>query len=287
MIIKAYAKINLSLDVVGKREDGYHLLRTVMQSVSLYDEIEMHRLDSGIQFDCSDKGLLGDDNLVLRAARLYFEETALKGVIGGVSIYLDKRIPLTAGLGGGSTDAAAVLIGLNKMYGNVLSDQELSKLALSLGADVPFCLYGGTALATGVGEILEHVSSSLQCSIVIAKRGNKGSTGEMYKRLDSITVKHPDTEMVVSGIINGDVTELSKGAYNCFIQVCDSSDLDVFKSVAEENGALYCGLSGAGPSVFALFEQQEQARGVLKSLEELGFEVYFCEPVLKANEIIE
>ena len=286
MKIKAYAKVNLSFDVVGKRVDGYHLLETVMQSVSLCDEIELKVRDSGIELTCSDGSICGENNLAYRAAKCYFEAANKYGAFGGVSIHIDKKIPLAGGLGGGSADAAAVLVALNKMFVK-LPDEKLLELAVSLGADVPFCVYGGTALAKGVGEQLEFLKDFPQSHIVIAKRGQKSSTGDMYNKLDSEVLKHPDTKKVVEGINNGDLLLFKQGAYNCFEQVCDIDNLEYAKAILNENGAVYSGLSGAGPSIIGVFQDLSSAKNAVKKLSQEDFFAIVCKPVLHGNEIIE
>ncbi|MBQ1183634.1 MAG: 4-(cytidine 5'-diphospho)-2-C-methyl-D-erythritol kinase, partial [Clostridia bacterium] len=167
MKIKAFAKVNLSLDVTGKRADGYHTLCSVFQSVSLCDIVEIEKSDS-ISVKCSDTSLNGEDNLCNTAAVKFFQAA---GILGGADIFIEKHIPLAAGLGGGSADAGAVLKGLNELYGNPLSEKKLLEIALSLGADVPFCMVGGTKLCEGIGEIMTELSPLPECYIVIAKKG--------------------------------------------------------------------------------------------------------------------
>ena len=179
--LKANAKINLSLYIKGKREDGYHYIDTVMQSVNLFDTLKLKKADK-ITLKCSKRELSGEDNLGYKAAELFFGETKISG---GASIYIKKRIPEAAGLGGGSADAAAVLLGLNKLYNSGLSNEKMEEMAASLGADVPFFIKGGTQRSTGIGEVLEALKPFKSGYFVLAKCGTKPSTGEMYRLLDS------------------------------------------------------------------------------------------------------
>ena len=288
MKIKAFAKVNLSLDVTGKRSDGYHTLSSVMQSVSLCDDIELLSAEKGIVLTCSENSIAGTGNLAFRAAELFFESAVKYGVSGGVRIHIDKQIPLAGGLGGGSADAAAVLMGLNAIFDNALGVDELHRIALLLGADVPFCLYGGTALAEGIGEKLVRLTDFPHCFAVIAKKGTKSSTGDMYRRLDSaVKIKHPDTGLAVSGIKSGNLDAFAKGAYNCFEQVCDSDVLNEAKSVMKNNASFYCGLSGAGPSVVGLFIDETSTENAAGELRLREFEVFTCIPVYCGNKIVE
>lgn len=287
MIIKAFAKINLSLDVTGKREDGYHTLRSVMQSVSLCDEISLEPAKSGVELTCSDAALCGDRNLAYLAAERYFKAAGSYGVFGGCRIHIEKRIPSAGGLGGGSADAAAVLVGLDRMYEGVPSGA-LQDLALSLGADVPFCLTGGTALAEGIGEKLALLRNFPSCFIVIAKKGTKKSTGDMYARLDRLAqMKRPDTGKVLNGIKSGSLETAAEGMYNCFEQVCGREEIGEARSVMTECGAVYCGPSGAGPSVFGIFKGRHEAEAAAGRLRPRDFETFLCVPKARGNEIIE
>lgn len=272
----AYAKINLSLDVCGKRSDGYHTLKSVVQSVSLADEIFVGKCDKGINFSCSDGKIPDGENLCLKAADLFFRNA---GIMPNVKIVLKKHIPVTAGLGGGSADAAAMLKALNKIYGRPIEKDELLKIGLSLGADVPVCMEGGTALMEGIGEKLTRLPDLPDCHILIAKKGEKGSTGEMYRRLDGMeSVKSSDMDSVLKGLSDGDLRLMCGGLYNCFEAVYSGEHIGVPKKFMRDGGALYFGMSGAGPSVFGIFEDEYGAEIAEEKLSAAGFECFICVP---------
>lgn len=275
MKIKAYAKVNLSLDVTGKRADGYHTLSSVFQSVSLCDIVEIKKADS-ISVKCSDTSLNGEDNLSNTAAVKFFEATNIQG---GTDIFIEKHIPLAGGLGGGSTDAGAVLKGLNELYGKPLSEQKLLEIAVTLGADVPFCMVGGTKLCEGIGEIMTELPSLPECYIVIAKKGQKSSTGDMYKALDSLSDrKKSDVEKIKSGLETGSLIEVFSGAYNCFESVCEQTALKEAREITASSNAVYCGLSGAGPSVIAVYDNPNRALKGLSAFKTCGFQSFLVEP---------
>lgn len=283
---KVYAKINLSLDITGKRPDGYHTLSSVMQSVSLYDTVIISLKESTkaeLKLTCSNGTICGEDNLAFVAAKRFFEAA---GILPDADIYIEKRIPLAGGLGGGSADAAAVLAILNSVWDNPLSEQEIFNIALSLGADVPFCLYGGTKLAEGIGEELTPLKNMPSSPMLIAKKGIKTSTGAMYKALDSAeALKTSDLDIIKEGLKNESVEQLSKGLYNCFETVCGDDSLSV-KVEMQKLGAVYAGLSGAGPSVFGIFKTDEDRDNAEKVLKAKGCEVFACTPTNKSFEII-
>lgn len=284
MKIKANAKVNLSLDVTGKRADGYHTLCSVFQSVSLCDFLTVN-LSDAVKVTCSDSSICGEDNLCFKAAKLFFETA---NVQSGAEIFIEKHIPLAGGLGGGSADAAATLVALNELCNRPLSENELLEIALKLGADVPFCMLGGTKLCEGIGEIMTNLSPLPECFIVIAKKGQKSSTGDMYRALDSdLSRKKPDTNGIIEGLSNGDLNSALKGAYNCFESVCNPEDLNTAKAVAQKYSAVYCGLSGAGPSVITVTERETDAEKIAATLKAKGFETFVATPCKRGVEIIE
>ena len=281
--VNAYAKVNLSLDITGKRADGYHTLRSVMQSVSLMDTISVRSMAGGLKLLCSEGSICGEANLAFKAAERFFKAA---GITPDAEITIKKGIPLAAGLGGGSVDAAAVLGVLNEGWESPLSDEELMEIALSLGADVPFCFKGGTKLAEGIGEVLTPLENLPDCLILIAKKGTKSSTGDMYRALDlKQNKKTSDIEVIKSGLKCGDVKATVKGFYNCFETVCGNESLEV-KEKMYESGALYAGLSGAGPSVFGIFETEEKRQNAATVLKSFGCETFCCRPVKKGFEIV-
>ena len=284
MKVKANAKVNLSLDVTGKRDDGYHTLCSVFQSVSLSDILNVELADE-ISVRCSDERLSGQDNLCFKATQVFFEAA---GFSSGADIYIEKHIPEAAGLGGGSADAAATLVALNKLSGNPLSQEKLLEIALKLGADVPFCMLGGTKLCEGIGEIMTDLTGLPKCYIVVAKKGVKSSTGDMYRALDSDSDRRrPDTAAVLSGLKSGKLTDIFNGAYNCFESVSDGAALSEARTVAKRHLAVYCGLSGAGPSVISVFEDKENAEAAAFELAEADFLSFVTEPLENGVEINE
>ncbi len=284
--IKGYAKINLHLDVTGRMEGGYHRVETVMQSVSLFDEIEL-RLCEGdkISVACDVAGVpLDERNLAVRAARLFFEKT---GTTSGLRITIRKQIPMAAGMAGGSTDGAAVLLGLNRLYHNQLSKEELCALGGRLGADVPFCILGGTAFAEGKGDVLHPFPTMPDCYLVLACEGEGVSTPWAYGLLDSLynnfeTVEYPrGMEQLKMAMADGDLTRTAHAIYNIFEEpvIAQRPVAAEIREVLLRSGALSAMMSGSGPSVFGIFTCEEQARMAAQALTEKGARPYVCHPV--------
>lgn len=268
MIVKAYAKINLSLALTGVREDGYHTLHTVMQAVSLCDELTVEKANV-IRFSCSEPSLAGEKNLCVKAAKAFFRQA---GIDGGARIQLNKKIPTGAGLGGGSADAAAVLCALNGLYGKPLDEADLYALSARLGADVPFCLYvclhgGGKCLCEGIGEVLTPLPAGDRFQLVIAKGESGLSTPEMYRRMDAVR----------------DVWSSSgrEGMFNDFEPVAESvlADISVLKKRLTALGASFAMMSGSGSAVFGMFEAEEQAKKAMAVLRGAGFFAESCTTV--------
>ena len=277
---KAYAKLNLSLDVSEKLKNGYHNIESIFQSVSLFDEVSVELTEGGIEVLCNNATLSGENNICYFAAKTFFE----KANVGmGAKITINKGIPLAAGLGGGSADAAAVLLILNEMLNYPLSHTQLLELGLTLGADVPFCIVGGTMYVGGVGEILKSTMPLPQCDIIIIKNDQKPSTKELYARLDSKeTVPHPDINKMLLALEMGDLELLGKRAENSFSAVWGES-VNKVKSDLESFGALGTELSGSGPSVFGIFSSGDGEK-VYKELKNKYKEIYLCTPVFKGVE---
>lgn len=278
--VLAYAKLNLSLDITGVRPDGYHTLEMVMQSVDLYDTVTLtkHSTDKGVSVHCDrDDVPASTDNIAYKAALAFFQYAQIKEY--GLTIKIKKRIPLAAGLGGGSADAAAVLVGLNQLYQTDYSTAQLCEVGIKIGADVPFCIYGGTRVAEGTGGIISPLPDLTDCCFVIVKTGEKHSTGEMYQKFDALTdVKHPMSQNLISAICAGEIEEVAKYTDNVFEALWDSEILQV-KTELLENGALSASLSGSGPSVFGLFADEETAHKCLVQLEDKYSDVFLCFPV--------
>jgi len=268
--MKAYAKINLGLDISGKREDGYHTIDTVMQSVSIYDTVTVKKAE-GITVECGNGEIENEKNIAFKAAKVFFEAA---GINGGAQIAIDKSIPYAAGMGGGSADAAAVLLALNQIYNTNFDSDKLCELALKLGADVPFFIKGGTQRSQGIGEILSEIKPLKKCYFLLVKRWEKPSTGEMYSRLDSENPPHPDMESVIAAIERNDIAGMVKVLDNSFIAV--NPPLGLEKRLVDM-GALGVSLSGSGPTWYAVFEGADKCRAAVKALERDGINAYFAE----------
>ena len=259
-IFRAYAKINISLDVVGKREDGYHNLQSVMQSVKLYDKVTIDTDFDGIRLTSNLSYLPCDErNIVFKATKLFFDEIGRKPA---ADIFIDKKIPMGAGLGGGSADAAATLLGLNKMFSYPVENKRLEEIGLLCGADVVFCMRGGTHLAEGVGEILTPLKPLPDCYITIIKPSLSISTKTVFQNFSlSDCDYHPDTEGLLCCIENGDLQGIARRSFNVLEKAVESryKDLEKYKSDLLSFGALGSCMSGSGSSVFAIFGSKENA----------------------------
>ena len=261
MKIKAYAKINIALDVVGKREDGYHLLKMIMQTVDLYDVIEITKIDSDIKLICNKPYVPIDErNLAYKAAKL-FKETY--NIEDGVSINLIKNIPVSAGMAGGSTDAAGVLKVMNRIFNINASDEELRALGLKLGADVPYCINGGTALCEGIGEKITQLKPFNDKIVVIVKPPFGVSTKEVYKDFDlSKVIFHPRTEDIIRAMENDDIHFVSNNMKTLLENVTLRKHRVILniKESMRSYDALGTMMSGSGPTVFAFFDDMLKAQ---------------------------
>lgn len=261
MLYKAYAKINISLDVIGKREDGYHLLKMIMQTIDLYDLITINRCKSGINITTNKPFVPNDErNLAYKAAKLFLDYCNIKD---GVDINIRKSIPVAAGMAGGSTDAAAVLNAMRDIYNSDISDEELLKLGLKIGADVPFCMVGGTALCEGVGEVITPLKSFSNNILVVVKPPFGVSTKEVFQNLDiSKVYRHPNTELLIEGIENNDLTLVCENMKNVLENVTLRKHILLrdIKNEMTRMGALGTLMSGSGPTVFGFFEDMLRAQ---------------------------
>ncbi len=280
---KAYAKINLGLDVVGKRDDGYHLVRMIMQNVDIYDTLSFRDNDSGEikLFSESGKVPLDGRNLICKVAALLKEKYS---VDRGVDITLEKRIPVAAGMAGGSTDGAAAFLALNELWGLGLSKQELCELAVGLGADIPYCIVGGTALSEGIGEELTTIKDVPECVIVIAKPDIDVSTGWVYKELDSREItEHPDIDGIRAAIEEGDLKGMCRRISNVLepVTVSKYPVITEIEKILEDHGAIRAFMTGSGPTVFAIYDNRERAMEGLQALKEthLAPELFLSGPV--------
>ncbi|MEI3280067.1 MAG: 4-(cytidine 5'-diphospho)-2-C-methyl-D-erythritol kinase [Eubacterium ramulus] len=270
--LKALAKINLGLDVLGKREDGYHEVRMVMQTIHLYDRVEIKKTRSPhIHVETNLYYLpVNEDNLVYRAAKLMKDEFQIKE---GVRIVLQKFIPVAAGLAGGSSDAAAVLVGMNRIFNLGLKQNKLMELGLKIGADVPFCIMRGTALAEGIGEKLTALPPMPKCPVLIAKPAISVSTKAVYEGLKLYDgMEHPDIDGVVEGIQQKDLKGVASHMGNILetVTIPMYPVIEDIKKLMLENGALNAMMSGSGPTVFGLFPNEKEIRRAYEALKQSG-----------------
>ena len=274
----AYAKLNLALEVVGKREDGYHNMDMLMQSVSLCDTLHLKKLESGIRFACNRSDIpCNADNIAFAASEKFFSFT---GIAGGVEISLEKQIPSQAGMAGGSADAAAVLRGLNRLYAANLSVPELCRIGLTLGADVPFCLVGGTAHVTGMGEKVEPAPPLPECFFIIVKPETGISTGAAFQAVDRCqSLQKADVQPVLSAAADRDIRGVALAMCNTFEQVTELEEVFEIKQKLLESGACGSLMSGSGSAVFGLFSERETALATAARLHLFYKEVYFAKPV--------
>ena len=278
----AFAKINLTLDVLGKREDGYHDLKSVMQTVSIRDDIEID-LGTGKpwRLTCDKEDIPADEkNLAWRAAKLFFEMT--NNDPDGLEIRITKRIPSQAGLGGGSADAAAVLRALNSHYDAPFSILALAELGAQIGSDVPFCVLGGTAMVEGRGERLRKLPDMPDCFIVVCKPDFSCSTAELYAELDRNEIaKRPDNRAMESALYAGDLGRIAENIWNVFDPVVtkDHLELNYIKSIYSSYGAVAQQMTGSGSAVFALTDSFEYAAVICNMLKDNYPQVYICKPV--------
>lgn len=273
--LKAMAKINLSLDVVRRREDGYHEVRMIMQTVNLYDEITLKKTTTAGINVITDVEFLptNQDNLVYKAAKLLMDEFQIQE---GLEITLKKSIPVAAGMAGGSADAAAVLLGVNELFSLSLSKEQLMERGVKIGADVPYCVLGGTALAEGIGEKLTPLSDAPECYVLIAKPDIEVSTKFVYENLHANQLKvHPDIDGMIEEIQQGSLLGVADKMGNVLetVTVKAYPVIQEIKDTMKQNGAVNSMMSGSGPTVFGLFDTKElaqQAEEALKTRNDLS-----------------
>lgn len=268
---KAYAKINLGLDVVRRLENGYHEVKMIMQTVGIYDELTFEKAESGIRIT-TDSGELptNEDNLIYKAARLLMEKYQVQE---GVRIHLQKNIPIAAGMAGGSTDAAATFQGINELFGLGCDEEELKELAVKVGADVPYCIMGGTALAEGIGEKLTRLPAAPQCVLLVAKPDINVSTKFVYEHLDAAGVEHhPDIDGMITAIEQGNLAGVVERLENVLetVTVPAYPIIDTIKSKMLEMGAEGSLMSGSGPTVFGIFTDKEKAEAAYEYIKSEG-----------------
>lgn len=270
--LKALAKINLGLDVVRRREDGYHEVRMIMQTIHLYDRLKITKMKTpGIEIHSNLPFLpVNENNLVYKAGKLLMDEF---GILEGVRVDLLKRIPVAAGMAGGSSDAAAMLYGMNQLFGLKLSRQALMERGVTIGADVPYCLMRGTALAEGIGEKLKQLPPMVKCPVLIAKPQISVSTKFVYQnlKLDEHTV-HPDIDRLIQDIRNKDLQAAARDMGNV-LETVTIPNYPVIAQIKEQmmhSGAVNSMMSGSGPTVFGLFENEKQAKKAYDDMKQTG-----------------
>ena len=266
--LKALAKINLGLDVVRRREDGYHEVRMIMQTIQLYDRLDIKRTqEPGIQIQTNLSFLpVNENNLIYKAAKLLMDEFS---ITDGVSVKLDKRIPVAAGMAGGSTDAAAMLIGVNRLFSLGLTKRQLMERGVQIGADVPYCIMRGTALAEGIGEALSPLPPMVKCPVLIAKPSISVSTKFVYQnlKLDDTTF-HPDIDRLIDDIKAKNLHDIAAHMGNVLetVTIPNYPVIDEIKKHMLSNGVLGAMMSGSGPTVFGLFDNEDTAKKAYKAM---------------------
>lgn len=280
--LNAYGKVNIGLDVTGRRDDGYHLVKMIMQSVDICDEVTVKREPEGISLTCDDPEVpAGPSNLAWKAAAMVMEAAGLKG---GVSIDIKKNIPMAAGMAGGSTDAAAVIRGMNKVFELGMTLAEMDSLAVKIGADVAFCLRRGTYLAEGIGEVLTKTADIPDCHLVIVNPGISISTPYVYKKLDGIaSLEHPDIEKLLQAISSGSVEQMAASMGNILELVTETENpvITDIKKDLESAGAIKAIMTGSGPTVFGIFDDTRKAGDACRLISQKGYGRTFTAMPLK------
>lgn len=286
--LKSRAKINLSIDVLGKREDGYHIVEMIMQTIDLFDKVKISLIEENdilVKSNSIDIPL-DDDNIVYKAAKLIKDKYDIDK---GLEIYIEKNIPVAAGMAGGSSNAAAVLVGLNKLWDLNLSEEELKEIGLELGADVPFCISGHTSLAENIGEKLTKISGlSKDVFILVCKPELFVSTKEIYEAIDSKKVeKRPDNKLLISLLKENNIKLLAQNMYNVLEEVTKEKYpvIDEIEKVMIKNNALGAMMSGSGPTVFGLYDKAEYAERCKNILLKKYKQVYVVKSYEKGVEI--
>lgn len=287
---RAYAKINLFLDIESRRTDGYHNIKSIMQTVDWYDVIKVEKTQSdGIRITSDDKSIpIDSSNIVYRVAKSFLCELDCHD---GIAIDIQKNIPISAGMAGGSADGAATLEALNELFDYPFSVEELIELGKNIGADIPFCLVGGTKITSGIGEIIEPCADMPECFIVCAKQGNNGvATPQAYKELDNkydgfwnYKYNKLKLDTIITAIERKDIKEICKNTFNIFEEVIAKEHVSVnkLKKIMKSGGALSSMMSGSGPSVFGIFTDFKKAEKTLDSLLKCGAKARICKPISK------
>ncbi len=284
--VKAPAKINLSLDVLRRRSDGYHDVSMVMQAVSLYDYITVEETETGdIEIFCDYPDVpCNEKNIAYKCAAAFFNYTKTENP--GIKITIEKNIPTQAGLAGGSADGAAVIVALNKLFNTYLKEDELCEIGSKIGADIPFCIVGGTRLASGTGTTLKKMVSMPKCHIVICKPDFSVSTAEAYSRIDSAGLSHPEfTAEMVRSIYARDIYMVTSTMLNDFEVALDLDGIKDIKRIMLKEKALGACMSGSGSAVFAVFNNLKKAEKCMKTLSQSYDKVFLAEPLKTGCEV--
>lgn len=288
--IHAMAKINLGLDVLGRREDGYHEVKMIMQTVDLYDTLTFEKSGEPGIIIKSDHPMVpcDDSNLVHKAASRLMERF---NIDSGLKITLEKNIPIAAGMAGGSTDAAAAFVAVNRLFDLKMTKEELKSMAVTIGADVPYCIEGGTALSQGIGEILSGLPMPPHCYVVIAKPQISVSTAKVYKSLVLEQLEHPDIDGMVRAIRAADLQAMCDKMGNVLQTVTEKKYpvITQLKNLLKEEGAINSMMSGSGPTVFGIFESKKKAQEALLAVENSGLceQASITTPVAEAQIVAE
>lgn len=287
VLVSAPAKLNLTLDITGRREDGYHFMKMVMQAVDLRDEVSIELSGDGNTYLVCDVDSLVCDgsNLALRAADAFFSFTGLENP--GLRIHIAKRIPVQKGLAGGSADAAAMLVGLDHLLDTQLDLHELCHIGLKVGADVPFCIQGGTMLAEGIGEILSPLPMLTDCHFVIATPKDGMCTTECFRIYDQRgSSRAPDTDSMVAALTLGDLELIGQNLCNVLEEVCPDTEVQDLLEVLREEDALGAAMSGSGTAVFGIFESARAARACQRKIVPYADFAEVCTPLRHGAVVI-
>ena len=285
--LKAYAKINLMLDILSRFENGYHDLFMIMQSVSLYDEVSVSEtVTKDITITCNVPSIPTDEkNIAYKAAKAFFDYTKIEN--SGINIDIKKNIPHAAGLAGGSTDGAAVIVALDKLFDTGLREKDIIAIGSKVGADVPFCALGGTMLAQYTGTVLSHLPDLELPYSVIVKPTQDVSTAEAYAAFDSAErVRHLDKNGMLQAVISGDYEKVYEKVGNVFEQFIDVTERVLIKDIMRKHGAKCTQMSGSGPSVFGIFEDKEMAENCLEELKKSYEQSYICSSTDRGCDIV-
>lgn len=285
--IKAYAKINLMLDILSRLPNGYHDLFMVMQSVDIFDTITVCKTENrNIRITCDNPSIpCGENNIAHKAAKAFFDHTAIDNP--GIEIDIIKKIPHAAGLAGGSADAAGVITALDTLFETRLKEKELIKIGSKVGSDVPFCILGGTMLSQYTGTVLSHLPSLKENFVIVVKPSQSVSTGSAYSAFDTAErIRHLDTKAMLGAVVENDRTAMLKNVGNVFEQFIDVPDRVVIKGIMRENNVAASCMSGSGPSVFGIFNNSFDAQNCIAQMKEHFEDTFLCSFVDKGCEIV-